>query len=126
MAATNFDEQRKFAAGLPGATEDIKWGADLVYSIGAKMFCVFLLEGNRVGGHTKSCSFKVDDDRFLELTGVPGVMPAPYLARAKWVQVKPGHALGSTALSELIRRSHALVLAKLPKKTQAEALEGLS
>ena len=90
MAATNFDAQRKFAAGLPGATEDIKHG------------------------------------RFLELTGVPGVMPAPYLARAKWVQVKPGHALGSTALSELIRRSHALVLAKLPKKTQAEVLEGLS
>ena len=122
MAATNFDAQRKFATGLPGATEDIKWGADLVYSVGAKMFCVFLLEGDRVGGHTKSCSFKVDDDRFLELTGVAGVMPAPYLARAKWVQVKPGRALGSAALSELIRRSHALVLAKLPKQTQAEVL----
>jgi len=122
MATTNFDAQRKFAAGLPGATEDIKWGADLVYSIGAKMFCVFLLEGNRIGGHTKSCSFKVDDERFLELTGVPGVMPAPYLARAKWVQVKPGHALGSAALNQLIRRSHALVLAKLPKNPQAEVL----
>ncbi len=129
MATANFDVQRKFAAGLPGATEDIKWGADLVYSVGAKMFCVFLLEGNRPGGHTKTCSFKVDDDRFLELTGVTGVLPAPYLARAKWVQVKPGHALGSMALSELIRRSHALVLAKLPKKTQAEVRgldEGLS
>jgi len=122
MATTNFDAQRKVAAGLPGATEDIKWGADLVYSVGAKMFCVFLLEGNRVGGHTKSCSFKVDDDRFLELTGVPGVVPAPYLARAKWVHVKAGHALGSAALSDLIRRSHALVLAKLPKKTQLEVL----
>ncbi len=122
MPVTNFDAQRKVAAGLPGAIEDIKWGADLVYSIGAKMFCVFLLEGSRVGGHTKSCSFKVDDDRFLELTGVPGVMPAPYLARAKWVQVTPRHALGSAALSELIRRSHALVLAKLPKKIQAEVL----
>ena len=86
MTTPNFDAQRKFAAGLPGASEDIKWGADLVYSVGAKMFCVFLLEGNRVGGHTKSCSFKVDNDRFLELTGVPGVVPAPYLARAMWVQ----------------------------------------
>ena len=122
MATTNFDAQRKVAAALPGATEDIKWGADLVYSIGSKMFCVFLLEGNRVDGQTKSCSFKVDDERFLELTGVPGVMPAPYLARAKWVHVKPGHALGSAALNDLIRRSHALVLAKLPKKTQAEML----
>src|ERR1700752_1611368 len=122
MTTPNFDAQRKFAAGLPGASEDIKWGADLVYSVGAKMFCGFLLEGNRVGGHTKSCSFKGDDDRFLELTGVPGVTAAPYLARAKWGQVNPGQALGSTALNELIRRSHALVLAKLPKKMQAEVL----
>jgi len=60
MAATNFDAQRKFAAGLPGASEDIKWGADLVYSIGAKLFCVFLFEGNRVGGHTKSCSIQAE------------------------------------------------------------------
>jgi predicted DNA-binding protein (MmcQ/YjbR family) len=114
----NFDAQRKIAAALPGATEDIKWGADLVYSVGAKMFCVFLLGK----GHAMSCSFKVDDDRFLELTGVSGVIPAPYLARARWVQVKPGHALGSAALNELVRRSHALVLAKLPKKTQREVL----
>ena len=52
-------------------------------SVGGKMFCVFLLEAGRAA----TCSFKVDDERFLELTGVPGVIPAPYLARAKWVQV---------------------------------------
>ena len=113
----NFDAQRKVAAALTGATEDVKWGADLVYSVGAKMFCVFLLDAAK---HAQSCSFKVDDERFLELTGVPGVMPAPYLARAKWVQVKPGHALGAAALDDLIRRSHALVLARLPKKLQRE------
>lgn len=118
MATRNFDAQRRLAAGLPGATEDIKWGADLVYSVGAKMFCVFLLRD----GHATTCSFKVDDERFLELTGVSGVMPAPYLARAKWVQVRPEHALGRTALDDLIRRSHALVLSRLPKKTQAEVL----
>lgn len=113
----NFDAQRQVAARLPGATEDIKWGADLVYSVGAKMFCVFLLDGKR---HATSCSFKVDDDRFLELTGVTGVIPAPYLARAKWVQVKPGHALGTPALNALIERSHALVMARLTKKLQRE------
>jgi predicted DNA-binding protein (MmcQ/YjbR family) len=118
MATKHFDAQRKVAASLPGATEDVKWGADLCYSVGAKMFCVFLLKD----GHATSCSFKVDAERFLELTDVPGVEPAPYLARAKWVQVRPGHALGGAALDALIRRSHALVLAKLPKKTQAEVL----
>ncbi len=111
----DFDPQRKVAAALPGATEDIKWGADLVYSVGAKMFCVFLLDAKK---RAATCSFKVDDERFLELTGVPGVIPAPYLARAKWVQVKPGHALGAAALNDLIERSHALVMARLTKKQQ--------
>ena len=86
----DFDPQRRVAAGLPGATEDIKWGADLVYSIGGKMFCVFC------------------------------VIPAPYLARAKWVLVQPEHRLGGAALDDLIRRSHALVLGKLGKKLQRE------
>ena len=33
----------------------------------------------------KGISFKVDDDRFLELTDRDGIIPAPYLARVKWV-----------------------------------------
>jgi len=118
MSTKNFDAQRKLAAALPGATEDIKWGNDLCYSVGGKMFCVMLL----TDGHAVTCSFKVDEDRFLELTDVQGVTSAPYLARAKWIQVKPGHALGSASLNALIKRSHELVLTKLPKKTQREVL----
>ena len=114
--APDFEPQRALAAALPGASEDVKWGADLVYSIGGKMFCVFLL----AGGRASTCSFKVDDDRFLELTGVPGVIPAPYLARAKWVQVGRAHGLAGTDLDQLVRRSHALVAARLTKKLQRE------
>jgi predicted DNA-binding protein (MmcQ/YjbR family) len=115
-AAGTFEAQRALASKLPGATEDVKWGADLCYSVGGRMFCVFLREG----ASTKTCSFKVDEDRFLELTGVPGVVPAPYLARAKWVQVGLGHALARADLDALIRRSHVLIAAKLTKKLQAE------
>lgn len=112
----DFEAQRALAATLPGATEDIKWGADLVYSVGGRMFCVFLLDA----GRARTCSFKVDDERFLELTGVPGVIPAPYLARAKWVQVGHQHGLAATDLDALVRRSHALVAARLTKKLQRE------
>ncbi|HEY6135014.1 MAG TPA: MmcQ/YjbR family DNA-binding protein [Rubrivivax sp.] len=115
-AGNGFERQRALAATLPGATEDIKWGADLVYSVGAKMFCVFLLDDTA----PVTCSLKVDDQRFIELTGVPGVTPAPYLARAHWVQVGRDHGLGSTALDDLVRRSHALVAGKLTKKLQRE------
>lgn len=114
--APDFERQRALAASLPGATEDVKWGADLVYSVGGKMFCVFLLEG----GHACTCSFKVDDARFLELTGVSGVIPAPYLARAKWVQVGRVHGLAGADLDALVHRSHALVASRLTKKLQRE------
>jgi predicted DNA-binding protein (MmcQ/YjbR family) len=114
--APDFERQRALAAALPGATEDIKWGADLVYSVGGKMFCVFLLDAGRAA----TCSFKVDEDRFLELTGVPGVIPAPYLARAKWVQVGRVHGLAATDLDTLVRRSHALVASRLTKKLLRE------
>jgi len=114
--ASDFGPQRRLAAALPAATEDIKWGADLVYSVGGKMFCIFLLDGER----PTTCSFKVDAERFLELTGLAGVEPAPYLARAHWVQLRPGHSLGADDLDSLIRRSHALVAARLTRKLRSE------
>lgn len=111
-----FERQRALAATLPGATEDIKWGADLVFSVGGKMFCVLLLHE----GVARSCSFKVDSDRFLELSDLPGFKPAPYLARAHWVQVEAGHTMPAPALDELVRRSHALVAGRLTKKLQQQ------
>lgn len=117
MKDTGFDRQRSLSGKLQAATEDVKWGADLVHSVGGKMFVVYLLDER---GVARSCSFKVDADRFLELTSVGGVIPAPYLARVKWVQVKAPHALRDGDLDTLVRRSHALVAAGLTKKLQRE------
>ena len=103
---------RAFAAKLPGATRDIKWGADEVYSVGGKMFAVFGVDQGKATG----VSFKVDDDRFLELTDRPGVVPAPYLARAHWVQVADAKALSDAEARALVERSHALVASKLPRQ----------
>lgn len=66
-------------------------------------------------------SFNVDDERFLELTDQQGIYPAPYLARAKWIQIDPSECeLPNRQIEKLIERSYELVLAKLPKKTQRE------
>ena len=37
----NYDTLRKFCKTLPGATVDIKWGADECHCVGGKMFAVF-------------------------------------------------------------------------------------
>jgi len=111
-----FAALKTHALGLPGATEDIKWGADWVASVGGKMFLV----GGPEPGVWRGCSFKVDDHRFLELSGLPGLMPAPYAARHHWVRVNDAKALPLADLKALVTRSHALVAAKLSKKLRAE------
>ena len=99
---------------LPGATADIKWGADLVYSVGGKMFAVMPVGPKE----PPSISFKVDDERFLELTDREGFEPAPYLARAHWVLVRDMKKVGEAELKALITRSHFLIAAKLTAKAR--------
>jgi len=112
----NFERARRFCAQLPAATQDIKWGADLCFLVGAKMFAVTWL----ADGKARGFSFKVDEHRFLELTDRPGIVPAPYLARAKWVQVKDAGALTDPEAQTLLARSHALVAARLTRALQRE------
>lgn len=105
---------RRIVSGWPGVTEDVKWGQDLVFSVGGRMFCVTDCAGG--GG----LSFKVEPGRFLELTDRPGVVPAPYLARAHWVQLATSKVIPAGELRTLLRRSYELVRARLTRKLQAE------
>lgn len=105
---------RAFCLSLPKATEDVKWGADLCFSIGGKMFCVTGMEG------PFSASIKANDEQFEELIDKPGIVPAPYLARNKWVLITDAHTLDDTELKALIAQSYQLIKNKLPKKVQKE------
>ncbi|MGH8158167.1 MAG: MmcQ/YjbR family DNA-binding protein [Rhodanobacter sp.] len=99
----------------PGVTRDIKWGADLVLSIGGKMFAVTPSDGSEGG----RLSFKVADERFLELTDQPGIIAAPYLARSRWISVTETQRFSTAELETLILDAYTLVRAKLTKKLQA-------
>ncbi len=105
---------QKFCLSLPAVTEDIKWGNDLVFSVGEKMFCVTGLE------QPFKCSFKVRDEEFDELSGRPGFLPAPYMARNKWLLVSNESGLKKKEWEAYIRESYDLVKAKLPKKLRTE------
>jgi predicted DNA-binding protein (MmcQ/YjbR family) len=65
-------------------------------------------------------TFKCSDESFAELTERPRIIPAPYLARAKWVALESPDAMTRGELSELLRTSYELVFAKLPKRAQEE------
>ena len=118
MSRLNFNRLVKTCLSLPGATQESKWGNDFIFCVGGKMFAVF-------NGETKQhFSFKVDADRFLELTDRPDIVPAPYLARAKWVQITALDAMDQAEAEVLLRRSHELVFAKLTRKLQQEIRHG--
>lgn len=114
----NLDAIRQICRALPGVTEDIKWGADLAFSVGGKMFCVVCVEPPH------QLSFKCTAEDFGDLVERPGLIPAPYLARAMWVQEQAlGEALDPGERARLLRTAYELVRAKLPR-TKRDALGG--
>jgi predicted DNA-binding protein (MmcQ/YjbR family) len=110
----DIDMLRKICSSLPAATEDIKWGNDLVFSVGDKMFCAASLTP------PFNCSFKVSNEEFDELSNQPGFTPAPYMARAKWVLVNDASRLSKKEWETYIKQSYDLVKAKLTKKLRKD------
>ena len=101
---------RKICSSLRAVTEDVKWGNDLVFSVGDKMFCAASLEP------PFSCSFKVPDDEFDEISNQNGFTPAPYMARAKWVMVTDPSKLNKKDWERFLKQSYELIKIKLTKK----------
>jgi predicted DNA-binding protein (MmcQ/YjbR family) len=112
MTPAAFD---KACLALPGAAVSIQWGDDHVFKVGGKMFAV---RGNAVpkGG----VSFKASDVAFEVLTESGRAIPAPYLARAKWVRFDDLSALDADEVADWLKTAHALIAAKLTKKARAE------
>lgn len=102
----------EFCRSLPGATEDIKWGDNLIFSVGGKMFAGFQVPGGDPIG------FKVDPLMFSSLVGHHGIVPAPYMAKNFWVHVTDRRKLPLETLEDFLPLSHRLVAEKLPKKTR--------
>jgi len=69
-------------------------------------------------------SFKCSEEMFAELTERPNIIPAPYLARAKWVALETRDAVDKEELASLLRASYEMVVAKLPKRLRAVGSPG--
>jgi predicted DNA-binding protein (MmcQ/YjbR family) len=106
---------REVCLALPHVTEEIQWEEHLLFKIGGKMFAITTL--GPIGMHL---SVKSTPEKFAELTEIPGVIPAPYMARNFWVALERWDALRRAEIEKFVRESYALVFAKLPKKRQAE------
>jgi predicted DNA-binding protein (MmcQ/YjbR family) len=109
----------QFCMQLAGTTQDIKWGHDLCYLVGRKMYCVTGLDTPLF------VSFKVLPLEFTELTDWEGIIPAPYSARNHWVLVERPGALSEKEWRYYIQQSYELVLAGLTQKLQRQIRPGI-
>ena len=105
---------RKVCIKLPAVTEDIKWENDLCFLVAGKIFCIVCLNPP----HT--VSVKVDENEFDEMINKPGIIPAPYLARYKWVQLENLNVLSQKDFLFHLNKSYELVKSKLSKKLLKE------
>ncbi|HXW56296.1 MAG TPA: MmcQ/YjbR family DNA-binding protein [Candidatus Cybelea sp.] len=109
----NIEWVRDFCLSLPHTTEHIQWEIDLVFKVGGRMFAVVPTEPARIW-----MSLKCGDEEFAELLERPGVIPAPYLARAKWIAIESDDTLPREQVERLLRTAHDVVFANLPRSAQ--------
>ncbi len=106
------DEFNAFCKGLKATTNVVQWGGASVWKIGGKIFAICSIWGE--GTHHK-ISFKCNDLSYSMLREQPGFIPAPYLARAKWVQMEEADALSDEDLKSYIKMAYTIICAKLTK-----------
>ncbi|HEX5316610.1 MAG TPA: MmcQ/YjbR family DNA-binding protein [Candidatus Kapabacteria bacterium] len=108
----DFESLHAYCLSLPGATEKIQWENDLLFQVGGKTFVFAGLSA------PWSLSIKCSEEEFAELIERDGIIPAPYLAQHKWVQLKSLTSLPERELKERIHKSYHAVAAKLSKTVQ--------
>lgn len=116
------EQLQAFCRTLPHVVEDVKWGADLMFSVGlpgrVKMFAGFEVD------NPDEFAFKCSEETFLGLIQIEGVIPAPYAAKHFWVKVKDPRARSLAQWREHMRTAHEIVASCLPvgvRKEMAEA-----
>ena len=109
----DLDWIRRVCLALPGVTESVQWGNDLVFKVGGKIFAVGSLEPGE-GALTFKCT-PVD---YADLSERPGCAPARYVTRGAWITLQTFDALPAKETLRLIRQSYDLVVSKLPRKSR--------
>lgn len=112
----NLESLRRFLLGLPHATVRKQWGETLVFKIAEiRMFAVCSLDGATLG----QIALKARPEEFDALVQRSGIVPAPYMQRAKWIAINDSLAMKDEELRERLRVSYEWNLAKLTKKERA-------
>lgn len=111
------DEVKAFCRGLRGSHERLlgEPANILVYSVGERNFAWFKTsEPERW-----RFSFRVTAERFVELTDMPGVKPARYMARFRWITIVDVATFPPDYLRELVTWSRDDAAGRLSRRRRA-------
>lgn len=111
------DEFDVFCGDLKSTTHVVQWGGASVWKVGGKIFAIC---PNRRDTQETKISFKCSDLSFQILCELPGIIPSPYLARAKWVQVTTKDAMSDEDIRSYISGAHAIISGKLTRAIRSE------
>ena len=119
------DEFDTFCASLKVATHVVQWGGASVWKVGGKIFAIWSDWGADDGEADDAVSpgrlsFKCSDLSYQILCELEGIIPAPYLARAMWVQVRRHVSLSDDDMKSYISEAHGIIASKLTRKIQRE------
>jgi predicted DNA-binding protein (MmcQ/YjbR family) len=84
-----------------------------VFKVGGKIFALS-------GGDVWGLAFKASDMAFELLCEQSLARPAPYVRRAKWVQLIDPDGLGEADIKAYLTQAHTLIVAKLTRRLRAE------
>ncbi len=106
-----------FCGKLKSTTNVIQWGNATVWKIGGRIFAICSHWGE---GEQQKISFKCSDLSYQILCELPGIVPAPYLARAKWVQITTTDAMNDDDIRGYIKDAYDIICRKLTHAKRAE------
>jgi len=111
------EEFDAFCSTLKATTHVQQWGNASVWKIGGKIFAICSKWG--AGDHSR-ISFKCSELTYAILIEQPGIIPAPYLARAGWVQIEAADAMSDQDIKLYIETAYSIIAGKLTKKLRKE------
>jgi len=114
MTREEFD---RYCASLKATTNIIQWGGASVWKVGGRIFAI-CSDGD--AGQELKISFKCSDLSYQILRQLPGIIPAPYLARAKWVQITTAQAMNDDDIRDYVNAAHQIIAGKLTRAKRAE------
>ncbi len=110
----NHESVRDHCLALPFVTEVVRWGGNLLFKVGGRMFVILDLDAERL-------SVKCSHDTYADLVEREDIVPASHnMWRHQWVTLESLSALPDRECRAVLTAAYEIVRSGLPRSIRAE------